>query len=187
MGRKVDKKIWLCVVLGVIGLYLLCMVGGLSLSRGDSMVLLCAFLFSGHILMVDHFFAKNGRRTAELYPVLCHSTAVHHLHLLFESPTVADLQAAALPILYAGILSSGVGYTLQIVAQKGLNPTIASLTMSLESVFSALAGWVLFGSGAVSSGAIRLRADVCRHRFGPAARQPVPPQKSGRCRAGQPP
>ena len=147
MGRKVDKKIWLCVVLGVIGLYLLCMVGGLSLSRGDSMVLLCAFLFSGHILMVDHFFAKNGRRTAELYPVLCHSTAVHHLHLLFESPTVADLQAAALPILYAGILSSGVGYTLQIVAQKGLNPTIASLTMSLESVFSALAGWVLLGQG----------------------------------------
>ena len=147
MGRKVDKKIWLCVVLGVIGLYLLCMVGGLSLSRGDSMVLLCAFLFSGHILMVDHFSPKMDGVQLSCIQFFVTALLSTICMLLFESPTVADLQAAALPILYAGILSSGVGYTLQIVAQKGLNPTIASLAMSLESVFSALAGWVLLGQG----------------------------------------
>ena len=64
---------------------------------------------------------------------------------VFERPDWASIRAAALPILYAGIMSSGAGYTLQIVGQKGLDPTIASLAMSLESVFSALAGWLLLG------------------------------------------
>ena len=123
------------------------MVGEFSLSRGDSMVLLCAFLFSGHILMVDHFSPKMDGVQLSCIQFFVTALLSTICMLLFESPTVADLQAAALPILYAGILSSGVGYTLQIVAQKGLNPTIASLTMSLESVFSALAGWVLLGQG----------------------------------------
>ncbi|MFR4878598.1 MAG: DMT family transporter [Ruthenibacterium lactatiformans] len=92
MGRKVDKKIWLCVVLGVIGLYLLCMVGGLSLSRGDSMVLLCAFLFSGHILMVDHFSPKMDGVQLSCIQFFVTALLSTICMLLFESPTVADLR-----------------------------------------------------------------------------------------------
>ncbi len=143
MGSKISKKIWLCVVMGVVGLYLLCMTGGLSLSPGDTMVLLCAFLFAGHILTIDHFSPKtDGVRlsciqffTAAVLNTIC--------MFLFEHPTIANIQAAMLPILYAGFLTCGVGFTLQVVAQRGLNPTVASLAMSLESVFSALAGWVI--------------------------------------------
>lgn len=147
MGRKIGKKIWLCVVMGVVGLYLLCMTGSLTLEYGDAMVLLCAFLFAGHILVIGHFSPYlDGIRLscAQFFVTAIISTVCM---FLFEQPTLATLQSAALPILYAGILGSGVGYTLQVVAQKGLNPTIASLTMSLESVFSALAGWVLLGQG----------------------------------------
>lgn len=145
MGRKVGKKIWICVVMGVVGLYLLCMVGTLTLSRGDATVLLCALLFSGHILAIDHFSPKtDGVKMSCIQFFTCAVFSTVCM-FLFEQPTWESIQAAALPILYAGIMSSGVGYTLQIVAQKGLNPTIASLAMSLESVFSALAGWVILG------------------------------------------
>lgn len=147
MGRKVGKKIWLCVGIGVVGLYLLCMTSGLSLSRGDATVLLCAFLFSLHILVIDYFSPRvNGVKMSciQFFTTAILATAAA---LLFEQPTWETICAAALPIAYAGIMSSGVGYTLQIIAQKDLNPTIASLAMSLESVFSALAGWVLLGQG----------------------------------------
>ena len=147
MGRKIGKKIWLCVVMGVTGLYLLCMTGGLSLEYGDAMVLLCAFLFAGHILVISHFSPYlDGIRLscAQFFVTAIISTVCM---FLFEHPTMEMLQSAALPILYAGILGSGVGYTLQVVAQKDLNPTIASLAMSLESVFGALSGWVILGQG----------------------------------------
>lgn len=147
LGRKVGKKIWLCVVLGVVGLYLLCMTGGLSLSPGDTMVLLCALLFSGHILVIDHFSPQVDGVRLSCIQFFVTALLATVCMLIFEQPSAETLAAAALPILYAGILSSGVGYTLQIVAQKGLNPTIASLAMSLESVFSALSGWLLLGQG----------------------------------------
>lgn len=147
LGRRVSKKIWLCVAMGVVGLYLLCMVGSLSLSSGDAMVLLCAFLFSGHIMVIDHFSPKTDGVRMSCIQFFVSAIIATVCMLLFEQPSWDAIQAAALPILYAGIMSSGVGYTLQIVAQKGLNPTIASLAMSLESVFSALAGWVLLSQG----------------------------------------
>ena len=147
LGRKVGKKVWLCVALGVVGLYLLCITDSLALSRGDATVLLCALLFSGHIMTVDHFSPKtDGIRMSCIQFFVCAVLSTICM-FLFEQPSWQAIQAAALPILYAGILSSGVGYTLQIVAQKGLNPTVASLAMSLESVFSALAGWVILGQG----------------------------------------
>lgn len=147
LGRKVGKKIWLCVAMGIIGLYLLCMTGGLSLSAGDSMVLLCAFLFSGHILVVDHFSPQvDGVQLSCIQFFVCALLSTVFIPFL-EHPTPEALLSAAIPILYAGIISSGVGYTLQVVAQKGVNPTVASLTLSLESVFSALGGWVILGQG----------------------------------------
>lgn len=145
MGRKVGKRIWLCVAMGVVGLYLLCMVGSLSLSRGDTMVLLCALLFSGHILIIDHFSPRtDGVKLSCIQFFVCAILSTVFM-FLFEQPTWETIRAAAMPILYAGILSSGVGYTLQIVAQKEVNPTVASLSLSLESVFSALAGWAILG------------------------------------------
>ena len=147
MGRKVGKKIWLCVVMGVVGLYLLCMTGGLSLSRGDTMVLLCAFFFAGHIMTIDHFAPKTDGIKMSCIQFFTAGVLSTICTLLFEHPTWANMQMAILPILYAGIMGCAVGFTLQIVAQKGLNPTIASLAMSLESVFSALAGWVILGQG----------------------------------------
>lgn len=143
MGKKVGKKIWICVLLGVVGLYLLCMKGGLYLSFGDTMVLVCALIFSGHILVIDRFSPKtDGVRLSclQFFVVAILSTVCM---FIFEKPNMSDIMSAAVPIIYAGILSSGVGYTLQIVGQKGLNPTVASLAMSLESVFSALSGWII--------------------------------------------
>ena len=147
LGRRVGKKIWLCVAMSVAGLYLLCIAGSLSLSRGDAMVLLCALLFAGHIMTVDHFSPKMDGVQLSCIQFFTTAILATVCMFLFEHPTAAALQSALLPILSAGILSSGVGYTLQIVAQKGLNPTIASMAMSLESVFSALAGWVILGQG----------------------------------------
>ena len=145
MGRKIGKKIWLCVMMGVIGLYFLCMADSISLNKGDALVLLCAFLFSLHILVIDHFSPKVNSIKLSCIQFFTTAVIATVFTFLFEHPTAQTLLAAALPIMYAGILSSGVGFTLQVVAQKDLNPTIASLAMSLESVFSALAGWILLG------------------------------------------
>lgn len=144
-GRKLGKLVWLAVVLSVVGLYLLCMTGSLSIEPGDGMVLLCAACFCGHILVVDHF----SRRTECIKmsciqffttTVICFAGA-----FLFENPTWAAVKTCLIPIIYAGVFSGGVGYTLQILAQRDAEPTVASLLMSLESVFAVLAGWVILG------------------------------------------
>lgn len=143
LGRKTGKAIWLSVVLAVIGLYLLCISGSLSINRGDFFVLCCAFLFAIHILVVDYFAPKiNGVKLSCIQFLVCGIISAV-LMLLFETPTLAALLQAWKPLLYAGILSCGVGYTLQIIGQKNMNPTIASLILSLESCISVLAGWML--------------------------------------------
>lgn len=143
MGKKVGGKIWACVALGVVGLYFFCMKGGFTLARGDALVLLCALLFSGHIITVDHFSPKVDGVRMSCIQFFVTAVLATVCMFVFEQPSWEAIRAAAVPILYAGLLSSGVGYTLQIVGQRDLDPTIASLAMSLESVFSALAGWVL--------------------------------------------
>ncbi|MCD8053902.1 MAG: DMT family transporter [Lachnospiraceae bacterium] len=143
IGKKVHLNVWISVALAAVGLYLLCMTESLSLGRGDLLVLGCAFCFSLHILVVDTISPHvDGVRMSWLQFLVC-GILSGILALLFEKPTLSGILAAWQPILYAGGLSSAVGYTLQIVAQKNTNPVIASLIMSLESVFSALAGWVL--------------------------------------------
>lgn len=143
LKKKPRLIIWVSVVLALAGLYFLCMTDSLSFSKGDTMVLLCALAFSIHILIIDYFSPKvDGVRMSCIQffiaGILCGVPA-----LIFEHPQFSSLIAAWAPIFYAGILSSGVGYTLQIVAQKNYDPTIASLILSLESVFSVLAGWVI--------------------------------------------
>ena len=145
IGKKLGKLVWVAVVLSVIGLYLLCMTGSFTLDPGDGMLIICAACFCGHILVVDYF----SRRT-ECIKMSCiqfFTTTLICLTgaFLFENPTWDAVRTCAIPLIYAGVFSGGVGYTLQILAQRDSEPTIASLLMSLESVFAVLAGWVLLG------------------------------------------
>lgn len=146
IGKRPGIKLWFCVALAVVGMYLLCMKdGSFTIERADIMLLLCALAFSFHILVVDYFSPKvGGVKMSCIQFFVC--GVLSAVGMLFtETPDISNIQAAWLPLLYAGLLSCGVGYTLQIVGQKGINPVIASLIMSLESMISALAGWVILG------------------------------------------
>lgn len=143
LGKKVGGKTWIGVALAVIGMYLLCIKEGFSISYGDFMVLLCALVFSLHILTVDYFSPKvDGVRLSCIQFFVCGCLCAIPM-LLFEHPEIKYIFQAWLPLVYAGVLSSGVAYTLQIITQKHLNPTVASLLMSLESVFAVLTGWLI--------------------------------------------
>lgn len=144
LNKKADIKVWIGVVLAVVGLYFLCMTSGnISVQKGDVLTFLCAVTFSFHILTVDYFAPQlDGVKMSCIQFATCGLLSGIGM-FLFEAPTVEAVLAAWLPILYAGALSSGVAYTLQIVGQRGMNPTVASLLMSMESVISVIAGWVL--------------------------------------------
>lgn len=145
LKKKVEAKIWVSVVISVAGLYLLCITDKLVLGKGDMLVLLCAVVFTIHILVIDYFSPKaDGVRIACIQFFVTGILSAIPM-FLFEMPHLADICAAAIPVLYAGVLSSGVAYTLQIVAQKDADPTVASLILSLESVFSVLGGWIILG------------------------------------------
>ena len=148
LHKKVKPVIWFCVALGAVGFYLLCMAGkggSFTLTTGDMFVLLCAFAFSCHILVVDYFAPKcDGIKlsciqflTAGIIGIVC--------MLIFESPVIADILDCWLPILYCGVFSSGIAYTLQVLGQEHAEPSVASLILSLESVFAVLFGVLLIG------------------------------------------
>lgn len=142
VGKRVGVKTWLGVALAVVGMYLLCITSGFSIAYGDFLVLLCAVAFSFHILTVDYFSPKvDGVKLSCLQFFVCGILSI--FPMLTEHPQISQILAAWMPIAYAGILSSGVAYTLQIITQKHLNPTVASLLMSLESVFAVLTGWLI--------------------------------------------
>lgn len=143
--KKVRKIVWISALIAVLGLYLLCMKGSFTLQGGDLLELLCAFLFACHIMTVDHFSPKVDGVTMSCIQFFACAVFSTVAALLFEHPAWSQIHEALIPILYAGIMSSGVGYTLQIVTQKNLNPTLASIIMSLESVFSAVSGWIILG------------------------------------------
>lgn len=145
MKKAVGMNIWVSVALATVGMYLLCITEGFSVGKGDFLVFLCAIAFSFHILVIDYFSPKADGVVISCVQFFTAGVLSSVMMLLFEKPTAAAVAAAWLPILYAGVMSCGVAYTLQVVAQKDLEPTIASLLMSLESVFSLLAGWVILG------------------------------------------
>ena len=141
--KKVKPIVWLCVILAVAGLYLLCMTDGLSLGRGDLLVLLCAFAFSIHILVIDYFAPRtDGVALSCIQFFVCGILSLFPMFLA-ETPVWFAILDCWIPILYAGVLSCGVAYTLQILAQKHTDPTVASLLLSLESVFAAIAGAII--------------------------------------------
>ena len=144
-GKRVKSRIWMCVALAVLGLYLLCMRGELSLSFGDGVVLVCAFLFACQIMTVDYFAPQVDTVRLSQTQFLVTALLSTVCMFFFEDLSTDSLIKALPSIAYAGVMSSGVAYTLQIIGQQNLNPAIASITMSLESVFAALAGWIVLG------------------------------------------
>ncbi|MBS1317133.1 MAG: DMT family transporter [Lachnospiraceae bacterium] len=143
--KKCSPMIWLSVLLAVVGLYLLCINEQFSIRYGDILVFVCAILFSVHILIVDYFSPKvDGVKMSCIQFLVC--GLLSGVVMLFtEQPQLFGVLLAWKPIAYAGIMSCGVGYTLQIVGQKGMDPTVASLILSLESCISVLSGWLLLG------------------------------------------
>lgn len=141
IGKKIPRIIWFCVVLAMAGFYLLCVKEGFSISKGDILVLFCSVGFSVHIMTIDHFTSKgvDGVKMACIQFAVA-AIVMTPVMFLLENPSVRGLLSAWMTIAYAGILSSGVGFTLQIVAQKDTDPTTATLIMSLESVFAAVSG-----------------------------------------------
>lgn len=144
LGRKNSPQLWVSMVISVAGLYLLCMKNGFGgIEASDLVLLLCAVLFSFQILSIDHFAPQvDGVRLSllQFFVVAVESSIAA---LLLETPSIAQFGENLLPIAYCGIFSSGVAYTLQIIGQKDLHPAIASLIMCMESVFSALGGWLI--------------------------------------------
>lgn len=141
IGKKIPRIIWFCVVLAMAGFYLLCVKEGFSISKGDILVLFCSVGFSVHIMTIDHFTSKgvDGVKMACIQFAVA-AIVMTPVMVALENPSVSGLLSAWMTIAYAGILSSGVGFTLQIVAQKDTDPTTATLIMSLESVFAAVSG-----------------------------------------------
>lgn len=142
--KKTGIRVWISVALAVCGLYLLCMTGGsFRLQRGDLYTLCCALMFSLQILAVDHFAPlADNVMLACIEFFTCGICSILPA-LLLEHPQMHLLLAAWLPILYAGVCSNGIAYTLQFFAQRGLPPAAASILMSMESVFSLLAGFLI--------------------------------------------
>ena len=147
MKKKVAPIVWVSSVIAVVGFHLLSISGQVSINMGDILVLICAVLFSVHILVIDYFSPKGEGVTISCIQFFTSGILCGIMMFLFENPQIKDILAAYLPILYAGVMSCGVAYTLQIVGQKNMDPTVASLILSLESVFSALAGWLILGQG----------------------------------------
>ena len=143
LKKKAPRMIWLSVALAVVGLYFLSINEQLSITVGDLYMLVCAFCFTGHILVIDHFTEKVSGVELSCMQFLVVALLSGGGMLLTESPSWGGIVACAGPILYVGIMSSGVAYTLQILAQKGSNPTVVSLLLSLEAVFATVSGAII--------------------------------------------
>ena len=140
LKKKAPRLIWLSVAIAVAGLYFLSINEEFHVTQGDFLMLLCALCFTGHIMVIDHFTNRvNGIELSCMQFLVCALLSGGGM-LATETPSWAGVVSCAIPLLYVGILSSGVAYTLQILAQKGSNPTVVSLLMSLESVFATVFG-----------------------------------------------
>lgn len=145
LHKQVGKLVWLGLLLAVQGLYFLCIDEQFSVGVGDLLVFLCAVAFAVQILAVDHFAPRVDSLSLSCIQFFTSGILSGIPMFLFERVSWASLVDAAVPILYAGVMSCGVAYTLQIVGQKNMNPTVASMIMSLESVVSVLAGLLILG------------------------------------------
>ena len=139
-GKKIEKKIWVCALIAMAGMYMLCLSGGMSISRGDLYLFLCAILFSCHILVIEKVSKDSDGVELSMFQFLFGGLMCLIGMLIFERPDLSSIKEASLPLAYAGFLSCGVAYTLQTVAQKYVQASKATLALSLESVWAAIGG-----------------------------------------------
>lgn len=144
-GRRFDNKLWISIALSVIGMYLLCMQGSFYLEIGDALMVLSALGFSIQILAVSRYSKRIDPVKLTLAQFIIEAILATIVMLVIEKPDLSSIHSALPAILYAGIFSSGIAYTLQSLGQKNLNPAIASIAMCLESVFGTLSGWIVLG------------------------------------------
>lgn len=145
LRKKIPGKVWFGAAVAAVGMYLLCMSEKLVLGRGDALVFICAILFSVHILVIDYFSPKADGVELSCIQFLTAGIVGSIGAAIFEQPHLQSFIDGIIPLAYAGILSSGVAYTLQVIGQKDMDPTVASLILSMESVVSMLAGWIILG------------------------------------------
>ncbi len=146
-GKKPSLSVWFSVIIALAGLYLMCIDSTLSINYGDVLTLICAFVFSCHIITIDKFSPKvDGVKLSFLQFFVCGALGLVYM-FIFEQPQLKPILSCWVAIGYAGVFSCGVGYTLQIIGQKYTDPTSASILMSLESVFATLSTVVLVALG----------------------------------------
>lgn len=150
LRKKCPVTVWIGAAGAVIGLYMLCITESPVLSLGDVLVFICAIFFAVHILLVDYFSPKTDGVLLSCIQFFVCAVICGVISLIIEHPTWEQITQGAIPVMYTGIMSSGVAYTLQIIGQRNFNPTIAALIMSLESVISAVAGYFAYKTGFLS-------------------------------------
>ena len=147
-GKRIAPHVWLCVVLACVGLFLLCMDGSMGFATGDLIVLVCAVAFALQILAVDYFVPRVDCIKLSALQFLFSGIFSAIFMFIFEGAgEITKIPLAIGPILFAGVLSCGIAYTLQIVGQKYTDPTIASLIMSFEAFFATVSGAILLPDG----------------------------------------
>ena len=145
-GRRIRPVVWAAIGLSVVGFYLLCVKGDFTMTPSDLLILLCALLFAFHILFVDHYSPKCDSLRVALIQFASSTVVMTVLSLIFEGlPDFSVIASGILPLIYLGVASSGIAYTLQIIGQKGTPPAISSILLSLESVFGAIGSALLLG------------------------------------------
>lgn len=144
LKKKPRPILWVSVALACVGLYFLCFTDKtFSLAMGDAAMLGGAVMFALHIMVVDHFSPLVDGVCLSFMQFLTAGSLGMVVAFITEQPSFAALSAAAVPILYTGVFTMGVAYTLQIVAQKDTDPTVASLILCMESVFAVVFGWLI--------------------------------------------
>ncbi len=159
MGKKLSPIVPVCVVIAVLGMYLLCIDSSFTVNRGDVLTLICALFFTAHIMVIDKFSPQvDGVKLSCIQFYVCGVLGL--ISMFFDTPEfeVSSIIACWRPIAYSGIMSCGIAYTLQIVGQKYTDPTSASIIMSLESVVATLSTVVLVAIGwDLTGGALTMR------------------------------
>jgi len=145
MKKKTGIQVWIGVAISLIGLYLLCIKDGLSINVGDALTMVCAFVFAFHIILVDKYAGKMDSVLLSAIQFGVCAIVSLPLMLIIEKPQLSNILACWTSIIYTAVFSGAIGYTLQFIGQKYTEPTLASLLMCLESVFSAIGGWIILG------------------------------------------
>lgn len=145
--KRVSKVVWVAAVMAAIGMYLLCMAESLTINVGDLLVFLCALFFTAHIMIIDYFSPKTDGVVVSCIQFLVCGVVCTVCAFIWGKPAWSQITSGAGTLLYAGVMSCGVAYTLQIVGQNGVNPTVAALLMSLESVVATIGGFAAYKLG----------------------------------------